>query len=108
MGKRRFYLLLCVNERAPDNPKGCCMRNGADRVRDRFAEVILRENLRETVRVVKASCLDNCSRGPTLAVYPDDVWYQRVQAEDVEEIIESHIRNGRPVDRLILRPDQFD
>ena len=108
MTKRRYYVMLCINERPPGNPKGSCTEAGALELRDRFAEVILREDLRATVRVVRTSCLDNCSRGPTMAVYPDDVWYQRVQAADVEEIVESHFKNGRPVQRLLLPPDEFD
>ena len=84
------------------------MGNGAGAVRDRFAEVLVREGLKDRVRVVRTSCLDNCSRGPTVAIYPDDVWYQKVQAQDVEEIVESHFKNGRPVERLLLPPSEFD
>ena len=108
MPKRRYYIYLCVNERPADNPKGCCMRNGADAVRDRFAEQIRDRDLRDVVRVVRTSCLDNCSKGPTLAVYPDDVWYQGVQADDVEEILDRHIGKGEPVERLLLPPEEFD
>jgi (2Fe-2S) ferredoxin len=39
-----------------------------------------------------------------LVVYPDDVWYAGVQAEDLAEIFESHIVGGKPVERLIYRP----
>ena len=84
------------------------MQGGAEAVRQRFSEILVRENLKDTFRVVRSSCLDNCSRGPTLAIYPDDVWYQGVRPEDVEEIVESHLKNGRPVERLVLAPDEFD
>ncbi len=108
MPKRQRYVFLCVNERPPGNPKGCCLHGGADQVRDRFAELIKRDNLREQIRVIRTSCLDNCSKGPTVVVYPDDVWYQGVQAADVEEIIEEHLKGGRPVERLVLPPEGFD
>ena len=108
MPKRVCYVYLCVNERPPDNPRGCCLRNGADRLVARFAEAIRDRGLGDTVRVVRTSCLDNCSRGPMLAIYPDDVWYQGVQVEDVDEILESHVGKGRPVQRLILPPEEFD
>jgi len=49
-----------------------------------------------------SGCLDQCEHGPTVVVYPDAVWYGRVTANDVEEIIESHIVNGKPVERLML------
>ncbi len=108
MPKRPYYIFLCINERRPGHPKGCCTSNGSDAVRERFAEVMDREGLRDQLRVVRTSCLDNCSRGPTMVVYPDDVWYQGVQVDDVQEIIDSHIKGGRVVQRLVLPPDDFD
>ena len=38
------------------------------------------------MRVNKSGCLDQCEHGPTVVVYPDAVWYGRVQPEDAEEI----------------------
>ena len=108
MPKRQYYVFLCVNERPPENPKGCCTSRGSAAVRERFAEALTREGLRDRVRLVRTSCLDNCSKGPTMVVYPDDVWYQGVQAEDVDEIVESHLKSGRPVERLRLKPSEFD
>jgi (2Fe-2S) ferredoxin len=43
-----------------------------------------------------------CAVGPAVMVYPDGVWYAQVRAADVPEIVEEHIVNGRPVDRLAL------
>ena len=54
------------------------------------------------MRANKAGCLDQCEHGPNLVVYPDGVWYGRVTAADVEEIIQSHLVEGRPVARLRL------
>jgi sirohydrochlorin cobaltochelatase len=85
------------------------MQAGAEAVRVRFAELLQEEpGLRDRLRVVRTSCLDNCSRGPTMAVYPDDVWYQGVQASDVDEIVERHVKGAEPVERLLLPPEQFD
>jgi (2Fe-2S) ferredoxin len=36
-------------------------------------------------------------------VYPEGVWYGRVRVEDIPEIVESHLVNGVPVERLRLR-----
>ena len=47
-----------------------------------------------------AGCLDRCSEGPVIVVYPDEVWYTYIVKEDVDEIIEEHLINGRIVDRL--------
>jgi len=52
------------------------------------------------VRVNKAGCLDRCEEGPTCVVYPDGVWYTYVDEDDIDEIIDSHLVNGKPVERL--------
>ena len=43
-----------------------------------------------------------CAIGAAVMVYPDGVWYAQVRAGDVPEIVEEHIVNGRPVERLAL------
>jgi (2Fe-2S) ferredoxin len=48
----------------------------------------------------KAGCLDRCDEGPVLVVYPEEVWYTYANEADVDEIIDSHIRGGKPVERL--------
>ena len=52
------------------------------------------------VQVTSSGCLGLCGEGPMVVVYPDGVWYRRVQRSDVAEIVASHLRDGRPVDRL--------
>mgnify|MGYP001817096009 FL=1 len=54
------------------------------------------------VRVNKAGCLDRCEEGPVCVVYPEGVWYTYIDEEDIDEIIDSHIKNGKPVERLKL------
>ena len=48
----------------------------------------------------KVNCLRVCSQGPIAVVYPDGVWYNKLKPEDVNEILDSHISNGKKVDRL--------
>jgi (2Fe-2S) ferredoxin len=54
------------------------------------------------VRVNTAGCLDRCEEGPVCVVYPEGVWYTYIDEEDIDEIIESHVVNGIPVERLRL------
>ena len=51
-----------------------------------------------------------CAVGAAVMVYPDGVWYARVRATDVPEIVEQHIVNGQPVERLALMriPKKFN
>lgn len=43
-----------------------------------------------------------CSIGTAVLVYPEGVWYAQVTADDVHEIVEEHLENGRVVERLAL------
>jgi Ferredoxin len=52
------------------------------------------------IRINKAGCLDRCEEGPVLVVYPEGVWYTYVDQEDIDEIIDSHLVRGEPVERL--------
>ena len=54
------------------------------------------------VRVNKAGCLDRCAAGPVAVVYPEAVWYTYVDASDIDEIVESHLKNGQVVTRLLV------
>ncbi len=53
-------------------------------------------------RINKASCMGRCGEGPVIAIYPDNVWYTYVDREDIDEIIDEHLLNGREVERLKL------
>jgi len=57
---------------------------------------------RGQVRVNKSGCLDRCELGPVCVVYPEGIWYTYIDEEDVNEIIDSHLVNGIPVERLKL------
>jgi len=56
--------------------------------------------LRGRIRVNSAGCLDQCSHGVAVVVYPEAVWYRGVTLDDVEEIVRTHLSGGTPVERL--------
>ncbi len=95
------HLFICTNERPADDPRGSCA--GAPLV-DLFKAAFKRHGLAPAqVRANKAGCLDQCARGSVVVVYPEAIWYGKVTAEDVEEIVREHIAGGRPVERLRIR-----
>ena len=67
-----------------------------------FKKSIKDKNISIRVRAQRAGCLDICDFGPTVAVYPEGVFYVNVQLSDVEEIVQSHIIGNKPVERLLL------
>ncbi len=94
------HVFICTNVRPPGNPKGCCADKGAEAVRDAFKRELHDRGLKGRVRANAAGCLDQCEHGVTVVVYPEQVWYGRVQEGDVAEIVDSHLVGGKPVERL--------
>lgn len=96
------HLFFCLNKR--NNGSDCCDQHNAfalfEYAKNRVKELGLSGPGK--VRVNKAGCLDRCNDGPVMVVYPEGIWYTFVDTEDIEEIIQSHLILGRPVERLQL------
>lgn len=105
MPKYEHHIFICTNKRPPENPRGCCDPEGLGELQLAFKRELAARGLKESIRANKAGCLDQCESGPTVVVYPEGIWYGGVKAEDVAEIIESHIMNGVPVERLKMRDE---
>jgi (2Fe-2S) ferredoxin len=98
------HVLVCTNERPATDPRGCCKGRGSEAVLSAFKKALKERGLSATVRANSSGCLDACSQGASVVVYPDAVWYGQVAPADVEEIIASHLVGGRPVERLRMKP----
>ncbi len=96
------HIFICQNQRDPDDPRGCCLQKGGAEVHARFKVALKERGLRGVMRANKAGCLDACKYGVVAVVYPDAVWYGGVTVDDVDEIIESHLINDVPVERLLI------
>lgn len=104
MGKPERHVLVCLNVRPPGNPRGSCGEKGSEALFDRLKAMVKERGLGARVIVSRTSCLKHCSRGITVAVYPENVWYSGVRPEDLEELCASHLEGGEPVPRLFM-PD---
>jgi len=98
--KFKKHVFICTNDK--EAPKKCCGSENGMMLVEAFKEGLKARNLQVEIRAQKAGCLDTCALGPSLVVYPEGVHYGKVQLEDVEEIIESHLVNNQPVERLII------
>ena len=49
--------------------------------------------------------MDRCAGGPVAVVYPDEIWYTYLDLHDIDEIVESHLKQGQVVQRLLLAPN---
>ena len=98
------HIFFCLNQR--DNGENACIQHGAQAGFERCKARVKAEGLMGPggVRVNKAGCLDRCAGGPVAVVYPEAVWYTYLDKDDIDEIVESHLRDGRVVERLLLAP----
>ena len=96
------HVFFCVNQREPG--ESCCANLGAQDVRD-YAKKRIKElgmSGEGGVRMNMAGCLGRCEHGPVIVVYPEEVWYTYLDKEDVDEIIEQHLQQGKVVKRLLI------
>ncbi len=107
MAKFQKHIFVCVNQRDPGDPKGCCAARGGAEVAEAFKKKLYERGFKRVVRPNKSMCLDQCSHGVAVVVYPEQTWYGHVTVADVDEIIEKHIAGGEPVARLVIPPEQL-
>ena len=99
------HIFFCLNQR--DNGENACAQHGAQEAFDHCKSRVKGAGLAGPggVRVNKAGCRDRCAGGPVAVVYPEAVWYTFVDREDIDEIVDSHLKNGQVVERLLLAPN---
>lgn len=100
------HIFICTNQRAAGEKPSCGEAHGMELVA-RFKKALKDRNLPIKVRAQRAGCLDVCHYGPTLVVYPDGIFYVGVQVSDIDEIINKHIINNQPVERLVLDKSKY-
>ena len=101
----QYHVFVCTGK--------SCSAVGSAEVREAFERELTARGLqfgKETkgrnpngsVVLTECESVGFCAIGAAVMVYPDGVWYAQVRASDVPEIVEEHIVNGRPVERLAL------
>jgi len=96
----KYHVFFCTNQR--EDGSACCQRFDALAMRDYAKQRSKELGLAGPgkVRINTAGCMDRCQEGPVLVVYPEATWYSYIDKEDIEEIIQEHLLNGRVVERL--------
>jgi (2Fe-2S) ferredoxin len=90
----QHHVFFCLNER--EDGSRCCADFGAKAMQE-YAKKRCKE-----LGINGEGCLDRCELGPVLVVYPEAVWYTFVDQHDIDEIIQSHLIEGKPVERLMV------
>jgi (2Fe-2S) ferredoxin len=95
------HVFICTNERKSSDRKSCGESTGMELVHE-FKRIIKEKGLKATIRAQRTGCLDACDFGPSVVVYPEGIFYGGVLLTDVEQIVNDHLINNKPVERLII------
>jgi len=80
-----------------------CVSSGSMKITDELRNEITAQGLDDKVDIKLTGCHGFCERGPIVIVEPESVFYCEVKLKDVTEIVESHLKNGVPVERLFYK-----
>ena len=96
----RSHVLVCTGTG--------CVSSGSNSVKDRLLVKLEEFGLQDEIKVVETGCHGFCEQGPIVIVYPEGVFYCRIQADDIHEIVEEHLLKGRIVHRLLYTEQGTD
>ena len=83
-----------------------CTSSGSTEIQEALHREIAAQGLEDEIKVVQTGCFGLCALGPIMIIYPEGVFYSKVTADDVPEIVEEHFLKGRPVERLIYKEEE--
>jgi (2Fe-2S) ferredoxin len=101
----RYHLFCCFQQRPPSHPRGSCGARGAGQLWEHLGQALQKLG-RSDVAMAATGCLGFCQAGPLMVVYPEGVWYRCQTTQDVDEILRSHVGEGKIVEHLavVLKP----
>ncbi|MDR2546724.1 MAG: NADH-quinone oxidoreductase subunit NuoF [Lachnospiraceae bacterium] len=85
-----------------------CHSSGCDAILKALRASITAHGLDEKTTVIVSGCHGLCALGPLIIVYPDAVFYELVEVDDIEEIVTSHLMNDEPVLRKVYHEAIID
>ncbi|AKI96909.1 NADH-quinone oxidoreductase subunit NuoF [Kosmotoga pacifica] len=80
---------------------GACISAGEISVKESLENTLREYALDEVVRVVETGCMGACDLGPIMVIYPEGVFYQKLDSNNVKKVVEEHLLKGRIVKELL-------
>ena len=101
MNHYQHHVFFCLNVR--EDGAECCTNYGAQAMFDYMKKAVKKRGLngKGKVRINRAGCFDRCAEGPLMVIYTEAIWYTFIDNDDIDEIIESHLVQGKIVERLL-------
>lgn len=100
LNKNEIHILVC-------GVAGCAS-SGSLKVAEALEAEIKENNLNQNVKIIKTGCFGLCAEGPIMMICPEHVMYTKVTPEDVKEIVDSHVKGGKVVKRLLAGEKEYE
>jgi len=78
-----------------------CEALGVKGVLKAFKEEFKKQGLEGKIEIKETGCLGFCEKGPRIVVYPEEIFYFRVKATDVPDIVSKTLVNKEIIERLL-------
>ncbi|MBT8338874.1 MAG: NADH-quinone oxidoreductase subunit NuoF [Desulfatitalea sp.] len=91
----KTYLLICGGTG--------CHATGSLKVKEALLAELAAKSLQDKVEVVETGCNGFCAVGPLMVVHPGDIFYQKIALEDIPAIVQDHLIDGKPVQKLLYK-----
>lgn len=103
--KPKYHVLICNGTKCNKIQNGVCYQKGSKDIISKFDKLIGEYNMSNEVIVSSCGCFRNgiTNKGPNMVIYPEGIWYSGVSIDDVEEIIEVHLKSGKIIERLLSK-----
>jgi (2Fe-2S) ferredoxin len=95
IGSYERHIFLCIGP-------SCCEADEGQKVWDHLKAELSEKDPDKKIFRTKAGCLRICKSGPVALVYPEGTWYGNVGKKQIDQIIESHLIGGEPVEDLMI------
>ncbi len=88
MNKPKHHLFICGSIRANGTPQGVCCNNDSISLLS-YAQSEVQDRMLDEVEIAMTGCLNMCTRGPVLIDYPSGKFYEKVDEDTIDGILDA-------------------
>lgn len=87
--KYKRHIFVCINDKENEE---CCAKRNSNEILRILREHVNKNGLMGLYNITKTKCLGHCLEGPTIAIYPDGLFFKKVSIDDTKKIIEEFLK----------------
>jgi (2Fe-2S) ferredoxin len=100
MDKPQYHIFLCASFRAGGDAKGACHKKGSMDLLPYIENEILDRGL--NAQITSTGCMKACDYGPVMVVHPQNLWYGKVESEEVVDEILDALEDGEVAESYLI------